>query len=119
MIRYPSDIPIFHHIYSLYKTIHHHQTTIPKAVRYTLWLKCETTTLDLLEATISTGYKRGEDRLKVLHVMSMKLDMLKVFIRLAKETNALNHKHAILIQSQVHDIGKMLGGWIRAVSPND
>src|SRR5271154_1971958 len=46
------DIPIFHKIYDLYKLLDSYQNRIPKSQRYTLWQKCENTTLELLEALL-------------------------------------------------------------------
>ena len=52
------DIPIFHKVYDLYKLLHSYHNRIPKSERYTLWQKCENTTLALLEALIETGHQQ-------------------------------------------------------------
>ena len=62
----------------LYKLIHSYHSRVPKSERYTLWQRCEITTLDLLEALIETGHRKGEERLQSLYVISNKLDLLKV-----------------------------------------
>jgi hypothetical protein len=109
------DIPIFHKIYDLYKLLHSYYQQIPKFERYTLWQKCETTTLAILEALIATSYQKGEERVHSLYLMSHKLDLLKVLLRLAKETRAINHQQYLAAQTIVYEIGKMLGGWIKSV----
>jgi hypothetical protein len=109
------DIPIFHKIYDLYKLLHSYQSIIPKTQRYTLWQKCENTALALWEALIETSHCRGEDRLQSLHRISNKLDLLKVLVRLSKETRTIDMKQYLAIQECTQEIGKMIGGWIKSV----
>ena len=40
--------------------------------------------------------------------------MLKIFIRLLKDVDAIKNKDYLLMQTQIQEIGKMLGGWIKA-----
>ena len=83
-------------------------------MRYTLWQKCENTTLAILEAIIETNYQREAERLNSLHTISNKLDLLKVLIRLAKETRTINDKQYIEVQAIIQEVGKMIGGWIKS-----
>lgn len=109
------DIPIFHKIYELYKLLYSYQNRIPKSARYTLWQNCENTTLALLESLIETGHRKGEERIRFLYILSNKLDLLKVFIRLAKDTRVIDDKQYLEIQTIIQEIGKMVGGWIKSV----
>lgn len=102
-------------MYDLYKLLHSYHVRIPKSERYTLWQKCENTALSLLEALIETGHRKGEDRLRALHGISNKLDLLKVLIRLAKDTRTIDNKQYIAIQEILQEIGRMIGGWIKSV----
>lgn len=104
------DIPIFHKIYDLYKLLHSYHQRIPKFERYTIWQKCENTTLAILEALIETSYRKGEERIHLLYLISNKLDLLKVLLRLAKETRAINPDQYLAIQTLIQEIGKMVGG---------
>ncbi len=109
------EIPLFHKIYDLYKLVHSYYPRIPKAQRYTLWNKCENTTLALLEALIETSHKVGEHRLLALHTISHRLDLLKVLIRLAKDTRTIDNTQYLTLQALLQEIGKMIGGWIKFV----
>jgi len=109
------DIPIFHKIYDLYKLLHSYHNRIPKFERYTLWQKCENTTLTLLEALIETSHRKGDERIQSLYIISNKLDLLKVLIRLAKETRTIDNQQYLEIQTIIQEIGKMVGGWIKSV----
>ena len=46
---------------------------------------------------------------------SVKLNLLRVFIRLMKETKAIDSKKYLELETSVDEIGRMLGGWIRSV----
>ena len=102
-------------MYDLYKLLHSYQPRIPKSERYTFWQKCGTTTLSLLEALIETGHQKGEDPVQSLYPISNKLDLLKVFIRLAKDTRTIDNPQYLEIQTIVQEIGRMIGGWIKSV----
>ncbi len=95
--------------------LHSYHSRIPKAERYTLWQKCENTALTLLETVIETGHQKGNDRLHSLYVISNKLDLLKVLIRLAKDTRTIENSQYLTIQTLIQEIGKMIGGWIKSV----
>ena len=69
--------------------MHKYQPLIPKAERYTLWQRCEDTTLELLKIFLETGHKKAEERRESLCLLSTQLDLLKVFVRLAKEIHIL------------------------------
>lgn len=95
--------------------MHSYHNRIPKSERYTLWQKCENTTLALLEALIETSHRKGDERLQSLHIISNKLDLLKVLIRLAKETRTIDNQQYLEIQGIIQEIGRMVGGWIKSV----
>lgn len=109
------EIPLFHKIYDLYKLMHSYHPRIPKSHRYTLWQKCENTTLVFLETLIETSHCIGEERLRSLQILSNKLDLLKVLIRLAQDTRLIDHQQYLSIQTLLQEIGKMVGGWMKSV----
>jgi hypothetical protein len=114
--RLTSDIPIFHQTYALYKLIDACYLRIPKTKRYTLWNRCEKSVLVVLEGIIAAGHYFGAKQLEILQTMSIELDMLKVFVRLAKETRCIDSKQYLEIETRIQEIGKMLGGWIKFAS---
>jgi len=46
---------------------------------------------------------------------SVKLDLLKFFLQIAWEIKSLDNKKYILLSERLNEIGKMLGGWIKAL----
>ncbi len=45
---------------------------------------------------------------------SLKLNMLRVSIRLMKDVKAIDSKKYVALESVVDETGRMLGGWIRS-----
>lgn len=109
------DIPIFKKIYELYKTFHELRTIINKQDRYTVWHKSEENILEILENILSASQAAKADKFLLLQKASIKLNLLRVFIRLMKDTKTLDGKKYLMLESLIDEIGRMLGGWIRSV----
>lgn len=108
------DIPIFAKLYEFYQTLSIALISFPKIKRYTLGQKTDTLALDIFELLFSVSY--SEHKLIILKKISAKLDLLKVLIRLSKDSQAITHKNYVKLSSHLQEIGKMLGGWIRATT---
>ncbi len=109
------DIPIFKKTYDLYKTFYSYRTLIPKQDRYTICERCDTLILEILENILAASKLQKTEKLPALEAASMKLNFLRVFIRLMKETKAIDGKKYIALETMIDEIGRMLGGWIRSV----
>lgn len=108
------DIPIFHKAYETYKLFSQYLLLFPKGKRYTLGQKIDQTLLEIIELIITAGYLPLEQKLPVLQKVSIKLDILKILLRLANETKCLDNNKYQQIISHILEIGKMLGGWIKS-----
>ncbi|MGC9602917.1 MAG: four helix bundle protein [Minisyncoccia bacterium] len=108
------DIPIFKKSYELYKTFYGYRTIIAKQDRYAIWQRSEDTTLEILEGILAASQAYKTDKLPALEKVSLKLNILRVFLRLMKEVKTLDNKKYIALQSLVDEIGRMLGGWIKS-----
>lgn len=111
-----SDIPILKKAYDLYRTFHEYRRAVPKAERFTLYERCENAILDVIEAVLEAGYSRSAEKSAVLERASVKLNIIRFFVRLLKETRAIDTKKYTVLQEMVDEIGRMLGGWIRSTS---
>ena len=112
IVAFGSDIPIFTKLYALYRAISDSLPTFPKIQRYTLGQRIEVVILDLFELLFTVQF--SQEKLKTLEQMSVKTDLLKVLLRLAKDTKAISSGKYIELQAILQEIGKMLGGWLRA-----
>lgn len=89
---------------------------MPRKDRYTLGQKCEIAILEVLELIIVASNLPKQDKLPVLKKASMRLDIVRVFLKLARDVKALENKKYQLLESQTEEIGRMLGGWIKTSS---
>ncbi len=108
------EVPIILKTYELYKEIHVLQKTIPKSDRYSLWVKIQNATLDILEGLLQVGYVTPENRTNFLTKISAKVDILRIFIRLAFDVKTINNSKYLHLQECLDEIGRMLGGWLKS-----
>lgn len=108
------DIPIFKKMCDLYKLFYGYRNLISKQDRYTIWQRCDGMILDILEGIMMAGQMPKTTKLAVLEKTSMKLNFLRVFIRLMRETNGIDQKKYLALQEPIDEVGRMLGGWIRS-----
>lgn len=94
------------------------QTQCPKVHKFTIGTNVVSKAHKLLELFLKGNAARGYKRLVILNEASLELDMLKIFIRLAKDTHAMTDKQYVHQQGQLNEVGKMLGGWIKDCSPD-
>jgi hypothetical protein len=108
------DIPIFKKTYDLYRTFYNFRLSVPKQDRYTLWQKSDDLLLEVLEGIMIAGQTDKVTKLPILETTSTKLNMLRVFIRLASDVKAIDNKRYVALESEIDEIGRMLGGWIKS-----
>ena len=108
------DIPIFKKSYDLYKDFCLVRLSVPKQDRYTIWLKCENCLLEIIEGLLYASQTRKLEKVPILEKVSVKISFLRVFIRLMKDTKAIDTKKYIAFEASIDEIGRMLGGWLRS-----
>jgi hypothetical protein len=109
-----TEIPLLKKSYDLYKTFHEYRKAVPKHDRHTIYERSERLILDMIEAFFQAGYSRRDDKTVMLERASVKLNTLRLLIRLMKDTKTLDTKKYVLLQEMIDEIGRMLGGWIRS-----
>lgn len=109
------DIPIFKKIYDLYKTFHDYRKVVPKQDRFTIFERSESAILEVIECIMQASSESKKEKLPTLERASLKLNMLRVFIRLMKDVKTIDGKKYMNLESVVDEIGRMLGGWIRSI----
>jgi hypothetical protein len=108
------DIPIFRKAYDLYRMFYGYRAAINKQDRYTIWQKCEGIILEIIENTLLASQKFKAEKLSVLEETSVKLNFLRVFLRLMKDVKTIDLKKYVVLEASVDEIGRMLGGWIKS-----
>lgn len=74
-------------------------------------------TLGILELLLKIP--RSQNKPELLSQISVELDLVKILLRLSKDTQAIKANNKYLeLQQDLQEIGRMLGGWIRATKQN-
>lgn len=109
------DIPIFRKTYELYKVFYVLRNSVPKQDRHALWQKIEQTTLTILEQLLLASERGKESKQPPLEQASVQLNLLRILLRLAKDTKVMDLKKYAQTEQTVDEIGRMLGGWIKTL----
>lgn len=87
---------------------------LDKRWRYSLGLSSENTVLGLLDQLIRA--KNAPKPLKVAYLIeaSSQLEILRLKLRLLLELKLVNETKIFQLQAKLAEIGRMLGGWLKA-----
>ena len=108
-----NEIAIIHKTYKFYLYLHKTVETIPKQDRFTIGLRCENVTLDILEMLYEANAKHGQNRLTVMQSLDLKLKIIQALIKALFDIKAIDDKKFLSLSEPLIEIGKMLGGWIK------
>lgn len=113
---FANSVPVFHKLFVLYEEWYKLSKKLPKQDRFLIGARVENLALEslalLLQASsVARLYKRMP-----LEQTSRSIDMMKIMIRLANRLKIIQTKDYIHLQTQLQEIGKMVGGWIRSLS---
>lgn len=106
-----NDIPIYELTYKLLLWLFPLINKFPKTQRFVLGQQIQNTALNILTEILFANTEK--DKLPKLKLISTKLDALRILIRLAKDLKFISIKQYEYAATQINEIGKMLGGWIR------
>jgi len=110
-----TDIPILKKVYELYKVFHEYRKVIPKHDRFTIYERTEQLILDIVEGIFLAGYSKSATKATTLDHISAKLNLVRLLVRLMKDTKTIDGKKYMVLQEIIDEIGRMLGGWIRSI----
>ncbi len=109
-----TDIPIVKKAQELYSIFHEYRKVVSKSDRFTIYERSENLIVDIIELFLEAGYSKSVNKTIILEKASVKLNTLRFFIRLMKETRIFDLKKYTTLQGIVDEVGRMLGGWIRS-----
>jgi len=55
------------------------------------------------------------EKIAVLQKASVKLDALKLLVRLSKDCRCISNSTYLQMESRLHTVGRMLGGWMNSL----
>ncbi len=113
----PGDVPIVRSIYIAYAFWNEVLKKFPKTQRHLLGARCSEYLLEILELTLAAAQtSETKEKLVNLRQASIKLDTLKLLVRLCKNCKCISNSSYLQMESQLQEVGRMLGGWTRSVS---
>ena len=109
-----SSLPIINKSYELYKSTVDTNQKLSKRWKYGIGLSLENSVLDMLEHLIMA--KNAPKTMKAAYLLkaSSKLESSRLKARLMLELELANETKLFQAQSQLEEIGRMLGGWLKA-----
>lgn len=88
----------------------------PKNVRFSLSNRVANLVLEILDQIIEALYKRK--KILILRDINLKLEKLRVLLRLCFNRNYLSTKQYQYIQEKMLEAGRMIGGWTKQKQKN-
>lgn len=110
-----NQIPVIQKTYDFYKAFYQSAKTFPKSDKYGLGEKIKNLILDTLELLVAAETAKKDWKQPVLEKASHKLSLLKLLLRLCHEIKVLDLRRYTDLSERLLEIGRMIGGWIKAV----
>lgn len=109
------SLPIINKIYDAYKTIIVFNTKLEKRWRYSLGLSLENSVLECMEILIMAKSAPKTFKAGYLLKAVAKLEISTLKLRLLLELKLVNETRLFQLQANLAEVGRMLGGWLKAV----
>jgi len=105
------DLIIFQKTYDLILWIFPMINRFPKKQRFVLGQQIENELLEIIKDIILANNERNKT--EILKRISVRLDTLRILIRLAKDLKFLSIKQYENAAVKMNEIGKLLSGWMK------
>ncbi len=109
------SLPIIYKTYERYKASIDIITHLEKRWRYSLGVSMETSLLSCLDHLIMAKNAPKPFKASYLIKASSQLEITTLKLRLLLELNLANETKIFQTQALLAEVGRMLGGWIKAV----
>jgi hypothetical protein len=110
----PQDMVIFSRTFDLLEWLLPKSERFPRAYRSTLTQRLMDAALDLQEALVDAESREGRSRVSALRTADAALARLRIYLRLAHRWRWLSDGQYAHVSGMVAEIGRLLGGWLRA-----
>lgn len=105
----------FQNSYDFYKELYLNLRGIPKRDRFTWGERCETMALELVRLLTKATYTPRSQQRTLLSQAGETVDLLKIYLRLGCDLHILDTQKYIARESELHNIGNLIGGWLKTV----
>lgn len=100
-------------MYELVRWYLGHLTKFPRSQRYGLGARLEQNLYAVLEGLIEARYCLPPDRRGLLDGVNRRIQVVRMFTRLADEMKLLPHKSHEFAARELNEVGSMVGGWLQ------
>ena len=97
--------------YDFSKWLLHHTGKFPRSYRFSVAAKLENGILDFIEATTVANMRKN--KIPLLRQADEALERMRLLFRLSYEMRFINLKSYEFGSSQLVELGKLLGGWLK------
>lgn len=112
------DIPIVSKSVELFKINQKLILKFPKFSRHSLGEKILSNNLEILELCFKTSIATKYQKEKYVLEAQAKNELLKILIRISHQSEYIDQRKYLEIQSLLNEIGKMLSGWLKYTRNN-
>lgn len=105
---------IFQKTYNFLRQIYSDCNNFPKSQKFVLAQRIEGLSTDFLKKIILAN--QIKNKTQVLKEANIELEVLRIYVRLAKDLCFLPYKRYVILSDYLNEIGRMLGGWIKSMS---
>lgn len=105
------DYSIFVKYYGFFKYMLDRVEKFPRISKFTIGDRIINLLCEIQEEIIETIYMK--ERYKKLKKINISLEKLRIYIRISLERKYISVKQAEYIFTEINEIGKMIGGWIK------
>jgi len=89
---------------------------MPRDHKFLIGDRIETKILDLLDTFIAAYYSPRTGKAPLLKSANVQLEQLRFLVRLTHDLRLINLEKYGTISEMINEIGKMCGGWLKAVA---
>lgn len=111
-----SHLPIYIKTYNFIKVISLITRQFKKEYKYTLGAELQQIVWQILDEIIIANSLPDKDKKKAMENISTLFDRFKIRLRFAFEIGLMTGSKFGLIQKDIEEIGKMIGGWQKYLS---
>ena len=108
-----STYPLFSHWFATLEWLLDFSERLPKSLRFSLSQRIIHHSLDVIELITQAIYSK--DRKTYLEQINVKIELLRVLMRLCHRKKHLSDKQYHFISEKLNEAGRMAGGWLKSL----
>ncbi len=112
-----TEIPAVTKLYDIILWLMPQVEKFPRDYKFTIGDRLINLLLDSLELIIESAYTK--EKQQPLRKCNLQIEKLRFLIRIAKDKKCLSINKYAYISKEINELGKMVGGWIKAESGKD